>query len=124
MGVLADIGTEQDSHGAHIEIWSSQFKAWGRIQTTAGAEGAQAGQIKARLTHQVTTRFRTGYKPNMRILFNSRLLDIELFFTEIFQTEELKRRVFGSSQLEIEQIVDTENRNAELVIGCKEIVVV
>jgi SPP1 family predicted phage head-tail adaptor len=85
---LQQRATSTDAEGTPAEGWVNIGPLRAEIQSLGGREFAQGGQLEVRLSHQVKTYWRqdlarttsttgtTGH--NMRLLWGSRVLDIEL----------------------------------------------
>jgi SPP1 family predicted phage head-tail adaptor len=79
----------QDTTGEPIRSWqaSSIGTRWGRIRPLRGRELFQAGQVDARITHEITMRYAQGITPKMRIAYTDprtavvRIFDIESIAT-------------------------------------------
>lgn len=85
--------------GDQIEYWDTIAHAWAAIEPISGQEFWEAARIAAEVTHKVTMR-----PPGVTIK----------------QVSPADRIVFGSRILEIESILDIEERGRELVLLCKE----
>lgn len=67
----------QSASGAVIQDWQPFAKVWADVHNLSGREYWQAAQTAANVSHQVTMRFLPGLIPKMRILWGSRVLDIQ-----------------------------------------------
>lgn len=85
----------KDSFGAEIEAWSDKATVWASIEPLSGREYFAARQMNAEVNTKITIRYRTGVKPTMRILFAGRVF-------------------------EILSVINTEEKNRELILMCKE----
>jgi SPP1 family predicted phage head-tail adaptor len=69
-----------DAEGATSDNWVTVGKLWASVQSTAGNELLEGAQPEARITHQVTTDYRSELAPPLghqaRLLLGARILDI------------------------------------------------
>jgi SPP1 family predicted phage head-tail adaptor len=75
--------------------WTTSFTVWGSVEPLSGREFFEAKQVQAQVSHRVRIRYRSGVAPSMRILYGTRAFDIQ-------------------------EVIDTEERHAELVLMCQE----
>ncbi len=84
----------RDELGDPVETWKDVATVWGSIEPLSGREYYTAEQVNADVTHKVTIRYRAV---------------------------EVKNRVlFGDRVFLIESILNTDERNCELVMVCRE----
>ena len=83
--------------GAETFTWSNEVTLWAGIDPLTGNEALQAQQISPESNVKITIRFYDGVIPNWRVLFGTRVY-------------------------EINAILNREERNAEMVLLCKEII--
>lgn len=86
---------EKDDVGQAIETWDTFDTVWASVEPLRGREYFAAAQANAQVTHKVTIRYLDGVLPTMRVLFGSRVLTIDA-------------------------ILNTEERNREMVLMCEE----
>jgi SPP1 family predicted phage head-tail adaptor len=55
-----------------VETWSTLTTVWGRVNPMKAAEGYEAAQNVARVTHEITIRYLSTVTENMRIVHDSR----------------------------------------------------
>ena len=68
----------RDGFGTEVLAWSTVATVWAEVRSNSGHEQVQPNeQIFSNLTHQVTLRYRTGLSAKMRLLWNSRFLEIQ-----------------------------------------------
>ena len=67
----------QDSYGQESITWSDWATCWAHIRPMSGREILAAQAINAETTHIVTIRYRPGVNAGMRLLFGSRIFNIE-----------------------------------------------
>lgn len=90
--------TTQDSYGQPQDTWADTYTVYANIKPLVGKEYFQAQQIQSDLTHDVTTRYRTGIKPKMRIKY-------------------------GSRYFEIHAVIDPEEAHQWMYLKCREVVI-
>jgi SPP1 family predicted phage head-tail adaptor len=75
-----------DAEGSPIENWVAVGTIWAQVTPAGGTEQLQAAQEEARITHQVTLRYRADLDPsvigaaalhNLRLALGSRILDVK-----------------------------------------------
>ena len=62
----------QDDLNQPVDTWSTVATVWGRVAPMKAAEGYEAAQNVARVTHEITIRHTTAVTENMRIVHDSR----------------------------------------------------
>jgi SPP1 family predicted phage head-tail adaptor len=87
----------RDSYGAEVITWDDFLEAWASIEPLSGREYFLAQQMQAAVDHKITMRYQAGILPEMRVKWNDRIFDIKA-------------------------ILNTEERNIEVVLMCKEFV--
>jgi SPP1 family predicted phage head-tail adaptor len=85
----------QDNFGEPNGAWSDVATVWAAVAPVRGAERYQAAQTQAQNEIKVTIRYRAGLTPKNRLMLGARVLDIE-------------------------NIVNINERNETLEIFCKE----
>lgn len=85
----------QNDLGEVEKTWATTATVWGAVEPLTGRELWQAQQVSAEITHRVRMRYRSGLTPKNRILFGSRIL-------------------------EINAILNPEERNIDLELLCRE----
>lgn len=85
----------KDNIGNQVEVWHDITTVWAAIQPLSGREYWAARQVNAETTTKVTILYRRGVTAEHRILYGSRVL-------------------------EILEVVNPLEGNAELVLMCKE----
>ena len=89
--------TAQDAYGQPVKTWATTATVWGAVEPIGGKEAYRAQAERADLSHLVVIRYRSGVTPMTRILFGTRTMDIE-------------------------SVVDPEERHRELHLLCREVV--
>ncbi len=89
--------TSRDSMGAEIITWEEFARTWASVEPLMGREYFLANQLQAAVDFKITMRYQSGLQPEMRAYWNSRIFDIK-------------------------NVINTEERNIELILYCKEFV--
>lgn len=76
-------------------MWATEHAIWAEIKPLSGRELVEAQQVVADASHLVTIRYLSGVTPQKRILF-------------------------GTRELYIESVQNTDERRRELVLTCVE----
>ncbi len=84
-----------DSYGEPIPAWTIFDQVWASIEPITGREYFASKETRSQSTHRIRIRYRSGITTKMRISWDSRLFDIE-------------------------SILNTEERDRELVLMCVE----
>lgn len=79
-----------------IDAWSSYGTVWGRISPMKGEELFHAQQTNATVTHKILIRYNSNVTAKHRVIFNSRIF-------------------------EINAVLDPEERNEMLFLHCTEV---
>jgi SPP1 family predicted phage head-tail adaptor len=87
----------QAAEGSIRRTWETFTTAWASIEPLAGREYFAAAREQADVSHRIRMRYAEGVTHKMRVLFGSR----------IFQ---------------IESVINVGERNRELILMCKEAV--
>ena len=53
-----------------------EFEVWANVSPTTGREYEEAQKLRAETTYSITTRYFTDIKPDCKILFRGRILNI------------------------------------------------
>jgi SPP1 family predicted phage head-tail adaptor len=85
-----------DDLGYQEVVWTAAAHAWANIEPLKGDEYFAAASTQAQVSHKVTMR-----PPGIEVTSANRI-------------------VFGSRTLEIESVLNLEERNRELQLMCKE----
>lgn len=62
--------------GEEIAAWADWKTVWARVETSSGSEKFYSPQLVAEATHKIKMRYLNGVKPNMRVIWRDRELDI------------------------------------------------
>ncbi|WP_337177663.1 phage head closure protein [Paludisphaera sp.] len=87
-----------DEHGDPVEPWTARFEFWARVRPVKGSESIQAGQAAGSRSHEIVCRWRPGFTIDGRLRF----------------------KLEPDRAMQIESIVDWEERRAELTITATE----
>lgn len=93
---LQSASQSTDSYGQVTLTWSDTATVWASVQPLQGREAERAKQIHKDVTHNVTIRYRSGVSTAQRFKLGSRYLNIL-------------------------SVLNTDERNVELVCLCMEV---
>ncbi len=68
----------QDDFGEETETWATDATMWASIQSVSGGEGITGNQINPEVTHKIMMRYRAGVTPANRVLYGTRVFDINV----------------------------------------------
>lgn len=85
----------QDGFGEPSDTWTDIATVWANVQPLRGEERFTAQQMQAAIDHKVTMRYRAPLSAQNRLMFGARILDIE-------------------------SVVNIDERNRTLEVFCKE----
>lgn len=86
----------RDSFGAEVEHWQDVMKVWASVEPLTGKEYFAAQEVNAEVSVKVIMRYSPGIQPEMRVIFGARVF-------------------------EILAVMNTEERNKQLILLCKEV---
>ena len=66
-----------NSYGQASTSWTDVVSTWADIQPMNGRELMSAQAQQSEVTHQVEIRYRTGVLPRMRVVYQSRVFEIQ-----------------------------------------------
>jgi SPP1 family predicted phage head-tail adaptor len=89
-------GAGRTSSGAEQEQWSTFAQTWAGFDPRSGQEFVAAGQLQGKSITAITIRYRAEIKAKMRVLFGTRIFDIQW-------------------------IKNVEERNREMLLICEEL---
>lgn len=87
-----------DTEGSPKTIWSTLDRVWAKVEPLSARERLQAAQAELDVTDSVTIRYRTDVTHNMRLLYGTRVL-------------------------EIQEVIPDEARHVDLQLLCQELIV-
>lgn len=93
-------GTVDDYGDARQDVdanWEPVATVWAAVDPVAGREFYANYQAQAELSHKVSVRYRSDVRAGMRVLLE------------------------GSRRLEIESVIDWEERHEHLLLMCREV---
>lgn len=67
----------QTTSGEVSRAWATSKKVWASVQPLSGREFIQGQQVNADITHKCVMRYTSGVTPKMRLIHNARTLEIE-----------------------------------------------
>jgi SPP1 family predicted phage head-tail adaptor len=93
------IGTTRGAAGEVVDTWSTETNGtvWASIKPGSGREFFNAKQINAELTHIIKMRYHAGLSPAKRILYGTRVFNIQ-------------------------EVRNTDEHNTEMIVYAKEMV--
>jgi len=87
----------RDAYGEEAIEWTTYATVWAAIEPLQGQERFGAQQVKATTSHRVIIRYVKGVKAEDRVLY-------------------------GSRALEINQVLNPDERNQQLTLICSEVI--
>jgi SPP1 family predicted phage head-tail adaptor len=93
---LQELVTGQDEAGQPVQEWQDVATVWGAVEPLRGREYFAAQQVQSEVTTRIRIRYRSGVRPDMRVLYDGRLYNINA-------------------------VIDPEERHMELQLMCKEV---
>lgn len=67
----------RNSFGEEIVTWPTFATRWAEVTPVSGREFIEQSRGEAAVSHRVRIRYTAGVKPQMRVLFEGRILSIE-----------------------------------------------
>jgi len=65
-----------DGLGGYTRNWTALATVWGSIEPLSGGEQVFAGKLESHVTHQVTIRYRSDVRADMRLVYKARIFTI------------------------------------------------
>lgn len=93
---LQELVTGQDEAGQPVQEWQDVATVWAAVEPLRGREYWAAAQVQSEVTTRIRIRYRSGVRPDMRVLYDGRLYNINA-------------------------VIDPEERHMELQLMCKEV---
>lgn len=84
---IQELVRADDGYGGITETWQDVATVWAAVEPLRGSERYRAQQVQSELAYKVTMRYRAGIKPQMRLVYGGRVLEIEA----VIDVEELHR---------------------------------
>jgi SPP1 family predicted phage head-tail adaptor len=69
--------TARNGYGEAITTWTAVATVWASVEPLSGREYFAAEHVQSEVTHRVRMRWQSGITPDMRVLFNGRVLKID-----------------------------------------------
>lgn len=79
-----------NSFGEKITTWSTYALAWAAIKPLQGRELANAKQVHEQIDYEIRIRFRESVDSSHRILFGSRIFEVQAVLNVDERNKELK----------------------------------
>lgn len=93
---IQSAGRTSDGAGGATVAWTDVATVWAAVEPLTGKEPYIAQQLQGQVTHKVTVRYRTGITPAQRVLYGTRVFDVEA-------------------------VVDPKERHSVLILACEEV---
>lgn len=93
---IQELREGQDEAGQPVQEWQDVATVWGAVEPLRGREYFAAAQVQAEVTTRIRIRYSKGIKPDMRVLYDGRLYNINA-------------------------VIDPEERHMELQLMCREV---
>ena len=74
---IQELVRTDDGYGGITETWQDVATVWAAVEPLRGNERYRAQQVQSELSHKVTMRYRAEIKPQTRLLYGVRVLEIE-----------------------------------------------
>lgn len=74
---VQQVAHAQDDYGETTETWSEFIESWASIEPLRGREYHDASLTQGEVDTRIVMRYREGILPTMRVLFGSRVFDIQ-----------------------------------------------
>lgn len=68
--------TAKDASGQQLDSWSTFCKTRAAIEQMSGSETVAAGAQLGETMHQLTVRYRPGFRANMRVVYQGRVFNV------------------------------------------------
>lgn len=75
--ILQRLSAGDDGYGGITEIWQEVAVLWAQVEPLRGNERYRAQAITAELSHKVTIRYRKNVVPQMRLVIGEQILNIQ-----------------------------------------------
>lgn len=76
--IIQDKGTPtRDTFGQEVISWETHATLWAQVSPITGRETVEGSAQLADITHQIRIRSFAGVAPSMRVLWGSRIFDIQ-----------------------------------------------
>lgn len=72
----------EDLQGGHGTSWADVATVWASVEPMAGKESYTWGKILGESTYVIRVRYRSDVRPKMRLLYGSRIMDINSVIDE------------------------------------------
>lgn len=94
---LQELVTGQDEAGQPVREWQDVATVWAAVEPLRGREYWAAAQVQSEVTTRIRIRYRSGIRPDMRVLYGGRVFNVTA-------------------------VIDPEERHVELQLMCREVV--
>ena len=93
---LQELVTGQDEAGQPVQEWQDVATVWAAVEPLRGREYWAAAQVQSEVTTRIRIRYRSGVRPDMRVLYGGRVFNVTA-------------------------VIDPEERHMELQLMCREV---
>lgn len=93
---LQELVTGQDEAGQPVQEWQDVATVWAAVEPLRGREYWAAAQVQSEVTTRIRIRYRSGIRPDMRVLYGGRVFNVTA-------------------------VIDPEERHMELQLMCREV---
>jgi len=94
--IVIEVNTPtRDASGGEVDSWATATTVWGSVEALSGKERMEANQVNPTVSHKVTMRYNSTVTCQHRLNHDSRYFDINA-------------------------VLNTEDRNKELILLCTE----
>ena len=67
----------QNAFGEATKAWTDYATVWAAVEPVRGREFWESQQVNAEITTKITMRYLAGVKPKMRVLYGTRIFEID-----------------------------------------------
>jgi SPP1 family predicted phage head-tail adaptor len=110
--------TTRDEAGQEIPDWKDLATVWASVQPLQGRERFIAQQVQASLSHKVTIRYNRGWYTEWSFVTQNQIAPIG----DQVKVSPKLRLVFDGRVLEINAVIDIEERHRFLELHCSEVI--
>lgn len=98
--IIQQVSHAQDAYGETTETWTEFVSAWAAIEPLKGNEYFDASNVQSQVDVRIVMRYRAGITTSMRVVYGSRVFDIQSVIEPNSARRELHlmcREYFGDS---------------------------
>jgi SPP1 family predicted phage head-tail adaptor len=75
--VIQEKSVTRDEYNAEVITWTEVDTVWASVEPLSGREFLEGRLVEATVSHRITIRYLSGITPEMRVLWGSRVFDVE-----------------------------------------------